>query len=48
MIYDIVDGELEEIYKDVHTTSVVACEWQPRGSKFASIDNLGGLFIWEP
>ena len=46
IIIDLNKGELEEIYEDVHTTSVVACEWQPRGNKFASIDNLGGLYIW--
>ena len=27
VIFDIVSGELEEIYENVHTTSVVACEW---------------------
>ena len=46
IIYDITTGEIEEIYEDIHTTTVVACEWQPRGSKFATIDNLGSLFIW--
>jgi WD40 repeat protein len=46
VIFDLTTGELEEIYENVHTTAVVACEWQPRGTKFASIDNLGGLFIW--
>jgi WD40 repeat protein len=48
IIIDITKGELEEIYEDVHTSTVVACEWQPRGNKFASIDNLGGLYIWTP
>lgn len=33
VIFDLVKGELEEIYEDVHTTTVVACEWQPRGNK---------------
>lgn len=46
IIFDLTTGELEEIYEDVHTTTVVACAWQPRGAKFASIDNLGGLYIW--
>jgi WD40 repeat protein len=46
VIFDLTNGEIEEIYTGVHTTAVVACEWQPRGTKFASIDNLGGLFIW--
>lgn len=27
VVYDLVNGELEEIYEDVHTTSVVACAW---------------------
>ena len=27
VIFDLINGELEEIYEDVHTTSVVACEW---------------------
>ena len=48
VIYDLLNGELEEIYEHIHTTTVVACEWQPRGTKFASIDNLGGLYLWEP
>ena len=46
MIVDSTTGELEEIYEDVHTAPVVACEWQPKGEKFASIDILGGLYLW--
>jgi WD40 repeat protein len=48
IIYDMKTQELEEIYDQVHKTAIVACEWQPRGTKFASIDNLGSLFIWQP
>ena len=48
IIWDLKTGELEEIYQNVHTTAVVGIDWQPRSSKFSSIDNLGGLFIWEP
>jgi hypothetical protein len=38
--------DIEEIYDQQHKTAVVACEWQPRGQKFATIDNLGSLFLW--
>jgi len=47
VIFDAISGELEEIYEDIHTSAVVACEWQPRGDKFASIDSLGGLYLWQ-
>ena len=47
VIFDLTTGQLEEIYQGVHTTAVVGIDWQPRGSKFASVDNLGGLFIWD-
>jgi WD40 repeat protein len=48
VVYDTKAQDIEEIYQDVHRTAVVACEWQPRGTKFATIDNLGALYIWTP
>jgi WD40 repeat protein len=38
--------ELEEIYQE-HPSNVIACEWQPEGSKFASYDMTGNMVIWE-
>lgn len=38
--------ELEEIYTE-HVASVITCEWQPDGQKFASYDTAGTLIIWE-
>lgn len=46
IVYDTKTSDIEEIYEHEHKTAVVSCEWQPRGNKFASIDNLGSLFIW--
>jgi WD40 repeat protein len=46
IVYDVLANDFENIYEHAHKTAVVACEWQPRGSKFASIDNLGSLFLW--
>ena len=46
VVYDIKNAGIEEIYDQQHKTAVVACEWQPRGSKFATIDNLGALALW--
>jgi WD40 repeat protein len=46
-VLDIQTGELHEIYEDFHTSTVVSCEWQPRGDKFVSIDNLGSLYVWK-
>ncbi len=46
IIYDMKTQDVEEIYDQQHKTAVVACEWQPRGHKFATIDNLGTLLLW--
>jgi WD40 repeat protein len=46
IVYDMKQKEIEEIYDQMHKTAVVACEWQPRGTKFATIDNLGSLYVW--
>jgi len=46
IVYDTKTQDIEEIYEHQHKTAVVSCEWQPRGNKFATIDNLGSLFIW--
>ena len=48
IIYDMKTQDIEEIYDGMHKTAVVACEWQPRGTRFATIDNLGSLYLWQP
>lgn len=48
IIFNIQDKEVEEVYDKEHTTSIVGCSWQKRGgSRIATIDSLGNLFIWE-
>jgi WD40 repeat protein len=39
--------QIEEIYEDEHYYPVIACEWQPRGSMFATADQSGGLYFWK-
>lgn len=48
VIFDLIEGKVEEYFDKEHTTSVVGCAWQKRGgSRIASIDSIGNLFIWE-
>ena len=48
VIFNIDKNEVEEVYDKEHTTSIIGCSWQKRGgSKIATIDSLGNLFIWE-
>jgi WD40 repeat protein len=48
-VLDIKKGQwkIEEIHEDLHSDPVVGCEWQPRGSLFATIDRSGGLYVWK-
>eukprot|EP00347_Sterkiella_histriomuscorum_P010061 403338836 len=47
LIFNTLDGEVEEIFDREHTTSIVACDWSNRGSKVATIDSIGILFVWQ-
>ena len=48
IILNLNDGEIEEIFDREHTTSIVACDWSRRyGSKVATVDSMGYLFIWD-
>ncbi len=49
VVFDIDKGEMEDCFDKSHQgASIVACDWQKRtGSKVASLDNIGNLFIWE-
>ena len=49
IVFEIKSGSilLEEIYTNLHSSSVNAVEWQPGASSFSSIDSSGSLFIWE-
>jgi len=46
VVFDIKKSKLVEVYEE-HITPVVACEWQPRGSTFATVDTTGGLYVWQ-
>ena len=46
LVFDLAKQCLEEIYEDEHTTTINAVEWQPRGTRFVSIDSMGALYFW--
>lgn len=39
--------EIGEIYDEQHTQAVIAAEWVPGKSSFASFDQSGSLMLWE-
>jgi WD40 repeat protein len=48
VIFDLIKGTVEEIFGNEHTTRIAGCSWSKRGgSRVATIDSLGSLFIWE-
>lgn len=48
VLFCIDTGEVEEIYANEHTTSIVGCDWSKRDcNKIATIDSIGNLFIWD-
>lgn len=47
VFFDLDNGKIEEVHKNEHVSRVVGCEWQKRGSKVATIDSDGNVFVWE-
>jgi WD40 repeat protein len=48
IIFDLSNGQVEEIFSGEHTTRIAGCAWSKRGgSRLATVDSLGSLFIWE-
>ena len=42
------NGELAEVLDSESGSSIVGCVWDPcHTSRIATIDDIGGLFIWE-
>jgi WD40 repeat protein len=47
-IFDLQERKVTEIHYDAHSTPILGCSWDPsHGSRVATIDTLGSLFIWE-
>jgi len=46
-VFDKETGEIETTYEDAHPTSVISCDWEPRGTHFVTADAYGGVVIWE-
>jgi len=47
-VFNLETGKIEEIYAGEHSAPVVGCEWDPNwGSRLATIDQIGSLYIWE-
>jgi WD40 repeat protein len=47
-IFDMKKHKLAEIYEGEHDSPIVGCCWDPsHGSRIASIDESGMLFVWE-
>lgn len=47
-IVDLNEQKVIEVFNDQHSTPVLGVAWDPsHGSRVASIDTLGSLFIWE-
>jgi WD40 repeat protein len=47
-IVDLEELKVIEKFSDQHSTPILGCAWDPsHGSRVASIDTLGSLFIWE-
>lgn len=47
-IVDVQEMKVVEVYSDSHSTPILGCSWDPsHGSRVASIDTLGSIFIWE-
>jgi autophagy-related protein 16 len=48
LIVNIQDNEVEEIFEREHTSPIVGCDWSKKGgSRVASIDSIGNLFVWD-
>ena len=47
VIINITEGDIEEIFANEHTTSIVGCDWSKGRGSVASIDSIGNLFIWD-
>ena len=50
IFYDLKNKECTNIVQDQHKSQVVAVEWQPKADKevrIASVDDLGGILIWQ-
>ena len=46
VIFSREKSDVFDIYSDVHKSRVLSTKWKPRESCFATIDQLGGLIIW--
>ena len=50
IFYNMKKQEVANIIMNKHKSQVVAVEWQPKADKnvrIASIDDLGGLLVWQ-
>jgi WD40 repeat protein len=47
-VVDLLEQKVVERFDDQHSTPILGVSWDPsHGSRIASIDTLGSLFIWE-